>query len=193
MIKNFIEHVGIEGHLEILKIFKDGKSEKVFDDHNVIVSGMGVGLSLMFSLSGASTVTDFHLDRVQLGISGNDSAGSAIYELSAPLSAASQYGDNSNIAVVSATQIKSGADDANQVFALIPFANVSRVNDNTIRYNILIDENTANNLTLNEIGLFMKNPEGRVSDASILAAYREFSSIEKTNEFSLLFRWSITF
>ena len=50
-MRNFAEDIGITGHLTIIKKFKDGEEEVVFDDHNIIVSGMGVALSYLFTAS----------------------------------------------------------------------------------------------------------------------------------------------
>ena len=46
----------VSGHLQIFKIYKDGTEEKVYDDHNVITSGMGVGLAMLFAGQGNNTV-----------------------------------------------------------------------------------------------------------------------------------------
>lgn len=191
----FEEKHRIRGHLQITKEFVDGGSEVVFDDHNIIVSGMGAGLNILFSLAGSQKITDFQLDRFQVGVSGDASLEvSTTYDLSTPLSSTADYGGTSSrLAMVSATQISNGVDVLNQVFALIPFSHVTRVDDTTVRYTIVLDEQAANGKVLNEIGLYMKNPQGRASDASILVAYRSFSDIAKSTDFALVFRWSITF
>ena len=44
-MKNFTDDIGITGHLTIIKQFSIGEEEVVFDDQNILVSGMGVGLS----------------------------------------------------------------------------------------------------------------------------------------------------
>ena len=67
---NFMEEVGITGHLTIVKKYKDGEEEVVFDDHNIIVSGLGVGLSYLFTGSGSNTIVDYQIERFQLGVSG---------------------------------------------------------------------------------------------------------------------------
>ena len=59
------------GHLEIYKVYKDGSEERVFDDHNVITSGMGVGLGLLYAGSGAADITNFQIRYFQLGSSGD--------------------------------------------------------------------------------------------------------------------------
>ena len=69
-MKNFIEEVGITGHLTISKQDKEsGEEEVLFDDHNIIVSGMGVGLSYLFTGSGSNSIVDYQIDRYQLGTS----------------------------------------------------------------------------------------------------------------------------
>ena len=181
----------ISGHLEIIKI-KDNKEEVLFDDHNVIVSGMSVGISTMMALSGSQSVLDFHLDRVQFGI-GTQTEASTVFQLSEPLSSTTQYGSNANLNVVSSTLIKNGVPFENHVFVLIPFHNVSRISETSVRYTIILDENSANSFALREIGLFMKNPFGKVQDSSILTAYRTYSSITKSSDFALVFRWTINF
>ena len=207
---NFIEDLGVRGHLQISKVYKNKPEEIVFDDHNVIVSGLGVGLSHFFTGSGANTIPDYQIDRFQVGLSGqadgDDYTVSSIYQLSGVLSSTAEYGDATNFAVVSGLQIKDGAVSTakDSVFGLIPFRNVTRINTNSVRYTIVLDEDSANygsyaagrgneDNPLTEIGLFMKNPRGLSDTASILVAYRAFTQILKTSDFSLVFRWTINF
>jgi len=202
---NFIEDLGVRGHLQVVKVYHDKPEEVVFDDHNVITSGLSVGFAHLFTGSGSNSIIDYQLDRFQVGVSGDDSAGSAIYQLSGPLSSVAEYGDAANFAIVSAYQIKNGTVSTNKdnAFGFIPFKNVTRINETSVRYTIILDEDTANygnyayrqatDMPLTEIGLFMKNPRGLASDASLLVAYRKFTQILKSSEFSLVFRWTINF
>lgn len=201
---NFFEDLKPKGHLQITKKYLDGTEEVVLDDHNVIVSGFGVGLSYLFTLSGSSRITDYQLDRFQFGLSAVQTVSSSVYKLDYPISSIAHYGSDTKLLLVSATQIQNGVNIANQVFALIPHKNVTRIANNSVRYTIILDERTANNLgsfgypggsnaSLQEIGIFMKNPRGDASTASILSAYRQFSPIKKSSEFSLIFRWTFTF
>ena len=203
---NFIEDLGVRGYLQISKVYKDKPEEIVFDDHNVIVSGMGVGLSHFFTGSGADTIVDYQNDRFQVGVSGPPLGGSvsSIYQLSGPLSSITEYGVATNFAVVSGYQIENGvvSPTKDSVFGYIPFKNVTRINETSVRYTIILDEDSANYTTyvrptdgvsLTEIGLFMKNPRGLSDTASILVAYRAFTQILKTSDFSLVFRWTINF
>jgi hypothetical protein len=197
---NFIEDLGINGHLTISKLHKDGSEELIFDDHNIIVSGMGVGLAYLFAGLGSTKVTDFHLDRVQFGVSGGVLLEtSTTYQLSGPLSSTTEYGLTADQNVVTSDQLANGSILSNKIFVKLPRSKVTRINDNSVRYTIVLDEDSCNsttirgNLPLNEIGLFMKNPQGAVTDRSLLVAYRYFSNILKTDDFSLIFRWTINF
>jgi hypothetical protein len=194
-MKNFVEELGITGHLTISKKDKEtGQEEVLFDDHNVIVSGLGVGLSYLFTGSGSNSIVDYQIDRFQLGVSGGSELEvSSTYELSSPLSFA-DYGAEANSYIEQGTQITNGADTTGVAFVLIPPSKVTRINDRSVRYTLVIDDEMANDATnpLNEVGLFMKNPTGSVGQTkSILVAYRTFSDIAKTSDFSLIFRWTI--
>lgn len=204
MEQKLTENLNIKGHLTISKV-KDGQEELIFDDKNVIVSGFGFGLSYFFSRQGSTSIVDYQLDRFQLGVSGHTgNQVSSTYQLSAPLSGIEEYNSNtdSNLYVFSAYQIKNAIATNSPVpyFVKIPFTKVTRIDERSVRYTIFIDEDSCNGLirngvdaNLNEIGLFMKNPRGDSPEASILAAYKYFSNIRKTDDFGLIFRWTITF
>jgi len=205
-MRNFTEEIGINGHLTIIKRFHDGEEEVVFDDHNVIVSGMGVGLSYMFNGSGSTSVLDYQIDRFQLGVRGKPNQTpsletSSTYQLSGQLSAIAQYGTGSNLYIESCDQVKNGQMVANQFFPLIPASKITRIGDSSVRYTLVVDEEACNSLVgagseelnLNEVGLFMKNPKGNSTNASYLVAYRTFSNVYKTSDFSLIFRWTLNF
>lgn len=200
MNKSFTENLNMRGHLTISKI-ANGEEQIVFDDKNVIVSGFGVGMSYLFSKLGSTSIIDYQLDRFQLGVSGASGLQvSSTFQLSGPLTSVDEYtssGNDSNLIPFSGTQISNGAN-VTSTFCRIPFTKVTKMDDRSVRYTIFIDEDSCNNLrggsaTLNEIGLFMKNPRGDATDSSILVAYKYFSNIIKTNDFGLIFRWTISF
>jgi hypothetical protein len=200
-MKNFVEDLGINGHLTIIKRNKDGSEEVLLDDPNVIVSGMGVGLSYLFTGSGSNSVIDYQIDRLQLGVSGPPGGGvtSAIYQLSGPLTQ-SEYGTGSNLYIDVRTHITNTTTTANQAAALIPHSKITRIGGSSVRYTLVVDEEACNNISrlgqsmnLNEIGMFMKNPTGNNSPRPILVCYRTFSNIRKTSDFSLIFRWTLNF
>ncbi len=201
-MKNFTEELGINGHLTIIKKMSTGEEEILLDDSNIIVSGMGVGLSYLFAAQGSNSILDYQLQKFQLGVSGPPEGGitSGINELSGSLTSIDEYGTGSNLALFQGTQIVGQGIVNNRVFAEIPASKVTRINANSVRYTLVVDEEAANGLqrnsqdaAINEIGMFMKNPTGSNDDRPILVCYRTFSDIVKTNDFSLIFRWTINF
>jgi hypothetical protein len=202
MFKSFVEETGMKGHLTIHKVV-NGEEELVYDDANVITSGFGWSLAHLYGLAGSTNITDFQIDRFQLGVSGNQGAQvSSTFELSGPLVTSEEYTTNgdSNLYAVSSDLYLTNQTTEEQVFAKIPFNKVTRIDDRSVRYTIFIDEDSCNDLQrdglaapLSEIGLFIKNPRGKADDESALAAYRYFSNITKTEDFGLVFRWTISF
>jgi len=203
MYKSFVEQIGMKGHLTIHKI-ANGEEELIYDEDNVITSGFGWSLSHLYGLAGSQSITDFQIDRFQLGVSGHSgNQVSSTFELSGPLSPASEYtgaSTDSNLFTVSSNLYLTNETVEEQVFAKIPFAKVTKIDDRSVRYTIFIDEDSCNGITrdsedraLNEIGLFIKNARGKATDESVLAAYRYFSNITKTSDFGLVFRWTISF
>ena len=203
MQKSFVEQIGMKGHLTIHKIV-NGEEELVYDENNVITSGFGFSLAHFFGLMGSNTVTDYQIDRFQLGVSGNSTVQvSSTFELSGPLSSTEEYtsdGDSNLHAVSSDLYLSEDVVESDVVFAKIPFNKVTKIDDRSVRYTIFIDEDSCNSLvrdpgfeSLNEIGLFIKNPRGKAQDESVLVAYRHFSNITKTSDFGLVFRWTISF
>lgn len=200
---NFNSDLNIKGHLSISKVTSSGE-ELIFDDRNMIVSGMGWALSYLLSGRGSTNIVDYQIDRFQLGVSGNSgSQVSSTYQLSGPLSSQAEYisSEDSNLYCFSGFQYKMGSIAlAPSWYAKIPFSKVTRLDDRSVRYSIFIDEDSCNNLSrggtsinLNEIGLFVKNPIAEDPEASVLVAYKYFSNIRKTSDFGLLFRWTISF
>jgi len=199
-MKNFVDELGINGHLTIIKRSKDGSEEVLLDDPNIIVSGMGVGLSYLFTGSGSNNILDYQIDRFQVGVSGPPAGGvtSSINQLSGALTE-SEYGAGSNLFIDVRSQI-TGNTLTTLPAALIPHSKITRIGDSSVRYTLVVDEEACNNLTresnqanINEIGMLMKNPTGNASARPILVCYRTFSNIRKTSDFSLIFRWTLNF
>jgi hypothetical protein len=201
-MKNFAEDMGITGHLTIIRKWNTGDEEVLLDDSNVIVSGMGVGLSYLFTGSGSDSILDYQIDRFQVGVSGPPEGGvtSAINQLSGQI-LDSQYGGDSNLFISVNSQIVGNSLISNRAFALIPSSKMTRIGDSSVRYTLVLDEEACNNLqgassedlNINEIGMFMKNPTASTDDRSLLVCYRTFSNIRKTSDFSLIFRWTLNF
>ena len=83
---------------------------------------------------------------------------------------------------------------SSQDFLVIPKGYVTSLNDNTANVRLLIDENLANNQTIKEVGLFLKNPNGTVGiDNPFLSAYKVISPpLAKNNEFSYIIDWELS-
>jgi hypothetical protein len=181
------------GHLTILKIYKDGTEETVWDEHNVITSGMGVALSHLFSASGASYIQGYQIGEFQVGVSGDvNNYGPEIFALSSALTDA-DYGDGGAV-VTSRSAIENGVLGVAKDFVSIRYSNIHRLSKTAVRFTLVLDDQTANiQDELTEVGLFMNNPQGLVPAAPILVAYRPFAGIKKTDAFSLVFLWTIQF
>mgnify|MGYP006970207665 CR=1 FL=1 len=124
---------------------------------------------------------------------------SAVYELSGPLTEA-QYGAGSNLFIAVRDQMTNNTL-TEYAAAMVPANKRTRISEGSVRYTLVVDEESCNGLAgtggedtfISEVGLLMKNPTGNNDDRPILVAYRPFSNIRKTNDFSLIFRWTINF
>ena len=214
------ETVNVSGHLEIYKIFEDGTEQRVFDEDNTITSGMGVGLGLLYAGSGATDITNFQIRYFQLGVSGDSRIGTnawatTSYGVSETMLAsalgqvagdADYQSNNETLLPVKTGQLMdwngAAADDSEGltdawVYAVISDNSIKRVDLNSVTYILYVDRNSCNDLgfPLNEIGLFMKDPLGIGSgtERSPLVAYRPFTNIAKTDDFALVFKWTLNF
>ena len=198
------------GHLEIYKVYEDGTEENVFSDPNTITSGMGVGLGLLYAGSGADDITNFQIRYFQLGTSGDSRI--STYGVSETLLAsalgqknnAADYQTNaaSNLPLSNhelmdwhgaARNTSEGAGNIEWWFGEISDNSIKRVDLNSVTYILWVDRNSCNDIILNEVGLFMKNPLGETIKRSQLVAYRPFANIYKTGDFSLVFKWTLNF
>ena len=199
-----------KGFLEIWKVYDDGSQELHWSDQNVITSGMGVGLSMLFAASGSSNVKDYQIGYFQVGTSGNlDNYDSSFYELSGPIPSSVDYGvllspgttpskQNDGIFftdVVDLYPLKNGSISVDtEPFVKIRYSNIHRVSKNSVRYTlVLAPRSVTRSDPLSEVGLFMRNPTGQMEDSPILVAYRPFTPIKKTDAFTLVFLRTIQF
>lgn len=202
-MRNRIDTYKPTGNLQIIKVWENKRSvpenlrgtrEVIFSERNTIVSGMGVGLTYLFTASGSSKITDYQIRWFQVGTSGYPSYDLTTYKLNTPLSSIAQYGEGTNLMVSSLSQIQNGSLTLDKIFAYIPPNLITKVAPTSVKYVLSLDANTANDLPpINEIGLFMHNPKNLNPAATILCAYKKFNDIEKTSDFSLLFNWIVTF
>tara|TARA_R100000008_G_C3583985_1_gene170684 strand:- start:515 stop:1099 length:585 start_codon:yes stop_codon:yes gene_type:complete len=183
----------IRGHLEVVKIYSDGSEEIHFSEDNVITSGMGYTLLKAFQVEAGGNISSFQIPYFQLGVSGNTGAQvSSTGELSAALSSAAQYGADVNFEI-SVHDLSSGSGVSDALFGVIPFAYIKKLSPTRVMYSIFVGESSCNDLTLNEIGLFSRNPNQSATEGSYLCAYRYFTGLLKKDMFSVLFRWTLEF
>ena len=203
------DFINVSGHLEIYKVYENGEEELCFDEANTITSGMGVGLGLLYAGSGADSVDNFQIRYFQLGVKGDtkiDTYGVSETFLASALGQINGTSDyvttaDSNLPVEvhelmaadGAAQQDSNSRDDNWSFGLLADNAIKRVDLNSVTYILYVDRNSCNGHILNEVGLFMQNPLGLTTKRSNLVAYRPFTNITKTNDFSLIFKWTLNF
>tara|TARA_R110002020_G_scaffold6364_7_gene26978 strand:+ start:9090 stop:9677 length:588 start_codon:yes stop_codon:yes gene_type:complete len=193
-----MEKLQPKGHLEIIKIYDDGTEEVHFKEDNMIVSGMGVGLSHLYSGSGGGTISDFQIVNFQVGTGGDlTSYGTSSFKLVTPCTSGEYLSTGSEANIENFEPIQNSVlAAATESFIRFPFNNIQKIDKNTVRYNLIIDKFTLNGLSTNidEVGLFMRNPRGVATNAKpILVAYRPFNGLKKTSTFSLLLKWTLNF
>jgi len=189
-MSNSLGEINPVGHLEVWKVYENGEEELHFSDHNVITSGMGVGLALLFGRTGSDNILDYQIKYMQVGTSAIADYGVSTYTLGQEMTRADY--NTSSLAIYYGKQIKdSTVFDEDMV--VIPQQMIRRKSLNSIQYVLTLDTDTANDQTVNELGLLMKNPLGTEPPQAILVAYRIFSDITKKREFSLIFKWTISF
>jgi hypothetical protein len=203
---NFIEkkEKEISGHLQIEKIYRDPDtsaithSEVILDDHNVITSGMAFSLAALFSTQGSPHLEDYRIGYFQVGDSVRYAAASSTYALNSELSSTALWGSNTSLVIKRVNAYDPATIESTgsnlQYFAEIPTTNLTMIADHSARATIVLDEETGNvDNALCEIGLFTKNPIGGSDDRAVMVAYRQFDAVKKTNNFSLVFRWTLNF
>jgi hypothetical protein len=78
-------------------------------------------------------------------------------------------------------------------FVVIPRSYTTRLVDNTVNVRLYLDEELANGNSIQEVGLFIKNPNGElVTDQPFLAAYKALEQpINKESDFSYIIDWEL--
>ena len=89
------------------------------------------------------------------------------------------------------------ASTGDEKFIYVPDNVIKKSSPTSVTYVLYLPEDVSFNQQLDEIGLFMSNPLAALISGqarrSPLVAYRTFSDIVKTSDFSLIFRWTINF
>jgi len=213
----------ISGHVTICKIYNDGTKETVLDKANLVTAGLGSSFLDLQQNAGSRFIDDYAPRYFQVGTSDIGyttaalQASATFYQLSAPLDW-SEYGDDTDLTIVSRyrgfnastedsvapysyTELKftsaplssiifSGSD---QYFGVITPGKITKVFMDSFESEIVLDENSCNGISIAELGLFAKNPKGFKEDSPLLMAYKNFTAVPKTSDFSLVVHWTIGF
>jgi len=187
--KSLLETLNPKGHLEIIKQYKDGTSETVLSDHNIITVGMGQTLAELFSISDfAKSIENFSIAYFQVG-TGSATMASGLTALATPFTVA-KYGETE----LDIHTHKRPGSQTNFAFARINPAYINKSSATKVTFSLVLDENTGNGESIKEIGLFSKDPfNNETPEISYLVAYRSFAALAKGEGFSLIFRWSLQF
>jgi len=156
---------------------------------------MGVGFSHLFAASGASSITEYQILNFLIGSGGDyDDYGVSTYKLKLPILLTDNWGEDTTLIIESMQPIEAGSlAGTSYPFARIRFSNIHKVTSTSVRYTLVVDRTTLNTKAINEVGLYMRNPAGLDPPSPILVAYRPFTDIVKTSDFSLIFRWTLQF
>jgi len=189
------DSLNTSGNLEIWKVYEDGKKELFFADHNMIVSGLGASLMSLFGGIHSNDITDYQIRYFQVGTSSHASVTTSITNLHTPITQV-QYDPSAtaNIVVSSVFIRLSDSAKVEQDAVQIPWQHMKRITPTSVLYTLVLDTQAANDLTLNEVGLFVRSPfrQGTVP-TPVLAAYKKFPFLDKKREFSLIFKWTLYF
>jgi len=197
----------LRGKVEIYKDFGD-RQEKVGEYYNIVTRGMGITLAAFMMSGPRSTKNPYSIKYAQVGTGVVDYQAQPtrsetrfnFFKLNSALSKAN-YGRNLRYRVSTRNQLIATQEftatsnlsytTQQAAFLNIPESRVSIKQDVGIRITVVIDKNTANGITLREVGLFSNNINTPENEQSVLVAYKQFAPIEKTNQFSLIFTWTI--
>ena len=187
---DFTEKTKITGHLEILKIDrKEGKTEVVYDDPNVITGGLGRSIAQFMNISGcvpdpcaeeadeeesavrdACDISPYQIRYFQIG-TGADAidATSSVKSLVSPLTAP-QYGNSLRSVDILSGILYSEASASIGPQTFVQFATQGVVGSSLVSV-VYLDEETANGQLLNEVGLFVDNPYLKTASFEDLGLY----------------------
>ena len=213
----------ISGHITICKVYKDGTQEVVLDKANLVTAGLGSAFLDIQMGGGSTNSSDYAPHYFQIGTDAIDwdtttrQASSTFYQLSSPLDW-STYGEDTDLVIekqyrgfnastedttapysytellnTSASLSSIVFSGLDQFFAKIKSGSVTKFFMDSFESEIVLDENTANGVSITEVGLFAKNPKGFKQDSPLLMAYKKFTAISKTSDISLVIHWNIGF
>lgn len=201
----------MKGHVTVCKVYTDGTEEVVVDESNMITAGLHDAFLDILHQAGSPFAENYRPRYYQFGTNTNtlpgDSTSSIFFGLSSPLSW-TQYGSDSDMQLQKryrAFPVYNGSEllfedpsfsaisysGVDEYFAEIGGEYSTRIYYDSFEAILTLDTNSGNGLTISEAGLFAKNPKGYSQDSPYLMAYKSFTGIPKTSDFSIIIRWSI--
>jgi hypothetical protein len=185
---------------------QNGNVEKLHEFNNILTFGFSVNMANFFTSDGRSQIENIIPQYCQLGtgvvnyLADTTEGNNQFYNLEIPLTR-TQYGRNLRRKVLSKSQItnvtnfdsldRSTYTESTGLFLQIPKSAITIKRNSGANIRIVLDKYTANGNTLREIGLFTGGLSLDGSNKLLLSCYKQFSPIAKTNEFSLIFDWTI--
>ena len=201
----------MQGHVTVCKVYKDGTQETVVDESNMITAGLYSAFLDVLHQAGSKYAEDYRPRYYQFGTGTQsipgDSTSSIFFGLASPLSW-QLYGDDTDLKVEKRYRVfpvynGSELQFEDPTFSAISYSGVdeyfaeiggeysTRIYYDSFEAILTLDNNTGNGRTISEAGLFAKNPRGYAQDSPTLMAYKSFTGIPKTSDFSIIIRWNI--
>ena len=160
----------------------------------MISNGLGYGIVNLFTSDGSDKVEDYQLAYFQLGEVSGTYANSNFYSLSSAFSDASSYGEDTPYLVCNLDRVNTNLGIVEEdLFATLDEEAVTNPQLGFVRVRLELDEYTANNKSIREVGIFMKNPDGALSkDRPILVSYTSFDTIIKEQDIKFVINFILS-
>ena len=143
-------------------------------------------------MSGKSYIHQFGY--FQLG-KGTVQTVSSIVALHTPLTQ-TEYG-STQLEIATHNKVNTGGATTEQVFVKFDQSMVTKPAKDQVQFIIDLDVDSANGISITEIGLFATDPFNHETFlgtlGSLLCAYRGFTAISKSAAFALNFKWTLEF
>ncbi len=198
----------MKGIFTLKKVFPDGREEIIERDNNVLSINIARTFVNLFSNNlSPDSLEDLLVGYFQVGagshsIPTDPALKKYVYSLNQPFDE-SAYGPSATNSVVVHDQYfpekqnfspDAGVDVFKAAFVELSKDFYTKVTDDSVYFRLNIDEKTANGQTIQEFGLFSKNPDNFKVDRSGLIAYKTLDNAILKNElFSLVIDWQIKF
>ena len=179
-----------KGHIEIFKIYPNGRRELFYSDHNEITVGMGITLASLYSAPKTDPLDDYQISHFQVGTGTATPPFSGTFTLGTPFEF-QDYGSTPNVNLEARSVYNEGTNPV-QALAEIGALNVVSAGKDKVKCILTLDKSTANDTVISELGLFSRDPLG--INASTLIAYRSLPAvITKTSGFAITINWTLNF